>query len=41
MLLCTYHHRLVHEGGFSIKAHADGGFYFLRPNGRPVETPRD
>ena len=41
MLLCTHHHRLVHEGGFIIRRHSepDGGCYFERPDGRPVETP--
>ncbi|MCZ6890696.1 MAG: DUF222 domain-containing protein [Gammaproteobacteria bacterium] len=38
-LLCTHHHRLVHEGGFQLKAHREGGYYFVRPNGRPVDEP--
>jgi hypothetical protein len=35
-LLCTYHHTLVHEGGFTI--HDDGrvGIYFRRPDGRVI-----
>ncbi|MFA5785953.1 MAG: DUF222 domain-containing protein [Actinomycetota bacterium] len=35
--LCRHHHhRLVHEGGFSVRAEAAGGFSFSRPDGRPV-----
>jgi len=37
LLLCTAHHTLVHEGGFSIRRHRDGRWYFVRPDGRPVE----
>ncbi|HUO67236.1 MAG TPA: DUF222 domain-containing protein [Gammaproteobacteria bacterium] len=35
-LLCTYHHTLVHEGGFTI--HHDGreGIYFRRSDGRVI-----
>jgi hypothetical protein len=39
LVLCTTHHTLVHEGGFSIARHPDGRFYFVRPDGRPVEAP--
>lgn len=39
MSLCTHHHRLVHEGGFSVRQHVHGGHYFERPDGRPVEAP--
>jgi len=38
LLLCTAHHTLVHEGGFSIRRHRDGRWYFVRPDGRPVEV---
>ena len=34
--LCTFHHRLVHEGGFSVRALNDGGFQFLDPASRPI-----
>ena len=37
-LVCTHHHRLLHEGGFSIQRHRDGRHYFARPDGRPVEA---
>jgi hypothetical protein len=37
LLLCTTHHKLVHEGGFSIVRRADGSCYFARPDGRPVD----
>jgi hypothetical protein len=35
-LLCSYHHRLLHEGGFRIAIGADGGRYFQRPDGRVI-----
>ncbi len=38
VLLCTHHHRLLHEGGFTLRA-AGHRFYFARPDGRPVEEP--
>lgn len=39
VVLCSTHHMLVHEGGFSMARHRDGRFYFVRPDGRPVEPP--
>ena len=39
LTLCSIHHKLVHEGGFSIRRHPDGSVYFVRPDGRPVEAP--
>jgi hypothetical protein len=36
MLLCSHHHRLVHEGGFSIFVENDGQQSFRRPDGRAV-----
>ena len=33
--LCTRHHRLVHEGGFQVKAKANG-FEFYRQSGEPI-----
>jgi len=35
-LLCSYHHRLLHEGGFRIAVGADGDRYFQRPDGRAI-----
>jgi len=35
-LLCSYHHRLLHEGGFRIATDADGGRYFQRSDGRAI-----
>ena len=34
--MCTYHHRLLHEGGFSIDRDRDGAIYFRRPDGRVI-----
>ena len=36
MLLCTRHHRLVHEGGFSIARDYLDRWYFKRPDGQAV-----
>jgi|SRR5882672_3217229 len=35
-LLCSHHHRLVHEGGFRIRRDRDHDLYFVRPDGRVV-----
>jgi hypothetical protein len=35
-LLCTYHHTLVHEGGFTIHHDRREGIYFRRPDGRVI-----
>ncbi|MBN1237372.1 MAG: DUF222 domain-containing protein [Gammaproteobacteria bacterium] len=35
-LLCSFHHLLVHEGGFRMARDANGEFYFQRPNGRVI-----
>jgi len=34
--LCHFHHRLVHEGGFGLRATDDGIFVFTRPNGTRI-----
>jgi hypothetical protein len=39
MLLCPTHHRLFHEGGYTIDAHGDGKFTFRTPDGRAIEPP--
>lgn len=36
--LCTYHHTLVHEGGFDVKVTDDGAFVFYDPTGKPLPT---
>jgi hypothetical protein len=36
MLLCSRHHRLVHEGGFSIERDYQDRWFFKRPDGRAV-----
>jgi hypothetical protein len=35
-LLCTYHHRLLHEGGFQIRREFDGALRFVRADGRTI-----
>ena len=35
-LLCTHHHHLVHEGGWSVARTADGDLCFKTPDGREV-----
>jgi len=38
MLLCTRHHRLVHEGGFVIAKDYLDRWYFKRPDGQAVPS---
>ena len=35
-LLCRFHHRLVHEGGFGLAKLADGELQFTRPSGEVI-----
>jgi hypothetical protein len=35
-LLCTYHHRLLHEGAFHTERAADGVVTFMRTDGRVI-----
>ena len=35
-LLCTHHHTLLHEGGFTIHRDEHGRIYFRRPDGRVI-----
>jgi hypothetical protein len=34
--LCSYHHRLVHEGGFGVERARGGSVRFRRPDGRVI-----
>lgn len=34
--LCRFHHRLIHEGGFGLRATDDGLFVFSRPDGSRI-----
>jgi hypothetical protein len=34
--LCSYHHRLVHEGGFGVERDGPARFRFRRPDGRRI-----
>ena len=38
MLLCSQHHRLVHESGYEICTDVEGRWYFRRPDGRAIPT---
>ena len=36
VLLCTHHHRLLHEGAFQILERERGGYYFADKDGGPI-----
>jgi hypothetical protein len=38
VLLCSHHHRLVHEDGFGVARTAGGALLFRRPDGRALPT---
>jgi hypothetical protein len=39
--LCGHHHRLLHEGGYGLKATDDGALIFTRPDGERIpDLPR-
>jgi hypothetical protein len=40
VLLCTHHHRLLHEGGVKLAHTDEGRVRFLRRDGRPIEVHR-
>jgi hypothetical protein len=37
VLLCPYHHRLVHEGGWLIEGSPNGDLIFIKPDGRSYQ----
>ena len=37
VMLCTFHHHLVHEGGWSVSMSAEGAFIFCSPFGELLE----
>ena len=39
LLLCPHHHRLVHEGGWSMDRDGDGNWVFVAPAGNAVTNP--
>ena len=41
VLLCRQHHRLVHEGGFSIGKSVTGDIHFSNPAGKIIPTDPD
>jgi hypothetical protein len=40
VLLCHAHHRLIHEGGWSVQGHPSEELRFRDPGGRPLERAR-
>ena len=40
LLLCRYHHHLVHEGGFTLTGLVSQGLEFRRPDGTLITSPR-
>ena len=38
LLLCTHHHHLVHEGGWSVERTSDGELCFRAPDGRELQA---
>jgi hypothetical protein len=41
VLVCTFHHKLVHELGWKLRRRPDGSFAWFRPNGsRYLPGPR-
>jgi len=38
-LLCKRHHRMVHEGGYTMERLPDGAWRFTRPTGDVVKLP--
>ena len=40
VLLCPFHHRLVHEGGFDVHRLDDGAYRFVSPQGKTVWPPQ-
>lgn len=36
ILVCLYHHKVLHEGGWQVTGDADGALTFLDPQGRPM-----
>ena len=36
VLLCSHHHRLLHEGGYRIRRDYQGEYYFTRADGRAI-----
>jgi hypothetical protein len=40
LLLCPFHHHLVHEGGWTIDRDADGNWRFVAPTGKGIANPQ-
>ncbi|MDE3132004.1 MAG: DUF222 domain-containing protein [Acidobacteriota bacterium] len=39
--LCSYHHKLVHEGGYQVRVMSGAGLEFRRPDGRVISQRCD
>ncbi len=40
VLLCGFHHRVVHDGRWSARRDPTRGIVFVRPDGQPPDAPR-
>ena len=40
VLLCSHHHKLLHDGGFQILTREDDGHFFAHPDGSPIVLNR-
>lgn len=38
LTLCRYHHRLLHEGKWSVYGDADGEVHFVKPTGEKLSS---
>lgn len=36
LMLCSFHHRLLHEGGYRIRRDCHGEHYFVQADGRAI-----
>ena len=41
LMLCPFHHHMVHDRGWTIRGNPEGEVEFIRPSGRPLGTASD